>query len=261
MPGKPVLRSMAAVIVAASLSATALAQQPAATPSKPATESTKAANRAVLQALNFNDRQDFEDARRGLIGRPDTLTIKNAQGHIVWDMEQYKRYIGDDRPAPDTVNPSLWRNAQLNMHYGLFQVTDRVYQVRGYDLSNITFVQGDTGWIVGDPLISPETAKAAYELVTQHLGQRPIVGVIYSHSHGDHYGGVRGIVNEADVTAGKVTIMAPEHFTEEVVAENVIAGNAMSRRGIYMYGPLLPRSATAASMPAWARALRSAQPP
>jgi alkyl sulfatase BDS1-like metallo-beta-lactamase superfamily hydrolase len=169
---------------------------------KPATEATKAANQALLEYLNFDDKQDFEDAERGLVDRPETLTIKDANGNVVWDMESYKKYIGIDKAAPDTVNPSLWRNAQLNMLYGLYKVTDRIYQVRGYDLSNITFIQGDTGWIVGDPLISAETAKAALDLVTKNLGERPIVAVIYSHSHIDHYGGVRGIVDEADVDSG-----------------------------------------------------------
>jgi alkyl sulfatase BDS1-like metallo-beta-lactamase superfamily hydrolase len=193
--------------------------------------------------VRCNDRADFEDATRGLIAKPDTLTIRNAKGDVVWDLEAYKKYIGDDKAAPDTVNPSLWRNAQLNMHHGLFKVHDRIFQVRGYDLSNITFIEGDTGWIVLDPLISAETAKAAFELVTKHLGQRPIRAVIYSHSHIDHYGGVRGVVNEDDVKAGKVQILAPEHFAEHAISENVIAGNAMGRRAIYMYGALLPRNA------------------
>ena len=236
-------RIIVAAIFATGLSATASAQQPAPIQPKPATEATQAANRAVQQSLNFNDRADFEDAQRGLIGKPDTLTIKDAKGNVVWDLESYKKYIGLDRPAPDTVNPSLWRNAQLNMLHGLFEVHDRIYQVRGYDLSNISFVRGETGWIVFDPLISRETAKAAYDLVTKHLGQRPVVAVVYSHSHVDHYGGVRGIVDEKDVAAGKVQIIAPEHFTEHAVSENVIAGNAMSRRAIYMYGALLPRNA------------------
>jgi alkyl sulfatase BDS1-like metallo-beta-lactamase superfamily hydrolase len=215
----------------------------AQTQPKPASEATKAANRAVQQYLDFNARSDFEDAMRGFIAKPDTLTIRNAKGDVVWDLEQYKTYIADDKPAPDTVNPSLWRNTQLNMHHGLFRVHERIYQVRGYDLSNITFVRGDTGWIVFDPLISEETAKAAYELVTQHLGQRPVVAVVYSHSHIDHYGGVKGVVTEADVKAGKVQILAPEHFAEHAISENVIAGNAMGRRAIYMYGALLPRNA------------------
>jgi alkyl sulfatase BDS1-like metallo-beta-lactamase superfamily hydrolase len=210
---------------------------------KPASAATIAANRKVLESLPFNDRQDFEDAKRGLIEAPATLTIRNAKGNVVWDLEAYKKYIRPDAPAPDTVNPSLWRNAQLNMHHGLFKVADRIYQVRGYDLSNITFIQGDTGWIVGDPLISAETAQAALALVTKNLGRRPVVAVVYSHSHVDHYGGVRGIVDEAYVKAGKVRIIAPEHFLEESVSENVIAGNAMARRATYMYGALLPRNA------------------
>lgn len=230
--------ALTAVLVAAGAAALA---QPA---SKPASEATRRANAAVAQQLNFSDRQDFEDAKRGLIARPTTLTIKGASGNVVWDMEQYKAYIGDDKPAPDSVNPSLWRNAQLNMQHGLFEVTKGVYQVRGYDLSNITFVQGNTGWIVGDPISNLETAKAAYELVTQHLGPRPVIAVIYSHTHGDHYGGVRGIVDEQDVKSGKVKILAPEHFAEEAASENVIGGFAMGRRGTYMYGPFLPRNAT-----------------
>lgn len=211
---------------------------------KGASEATKAANKKVLDTLPFNDRSDFEDAKRGLLSRPDTLTIKNENGDVVWDLKQYKGYIADGKPAPDTVNPSLWRNAQLCMEYGLFEVVpDRIYQVRGYDLSNVTFVRGDTGWIVVDTAISPETARAALDLTNQHLGARPIVAVVHSHSHVDHYGGVRGIVNQADVDSGKVKIIAPQAFVEDAVSENVIAGNAMSRRAIYMYGALLPRNA------------------
>ncbi|HKP57336.1 MAG TPA: alkyl sulfatase dimerization domain-containing protein [Polyangiales bacterium] len=220
---------------------------PAAAPAqttepKPATSFTVAANRALASQLKFSDKQDFEDAQRGLVEAPATLTIKNAKGDVVWDLESYKKYIGLDKPAPDSVNPSLWRNAQLNMVHGLFKVTDGIYQVRGYDLSNVSFIQGKTGWIVCDPLISAETAKAAFELVTKNLGKKPIVAVIYSHSHIDHYGGVRGLVDEADVKSGKVKIIAPEGFTEEAVSENVIAGNAMARRAVYMYGALLPRN-------------------
>lgn len=210
---------------------------------KGATEATRAANQKVLDSLPFNERGDFEDAQRNLVGRPDTLTIKNADGDVVWDLEEYKKYISDDKPAPDTVNPSLWRNAQLCMEYGLFKVADRIYQVRGYDLSNVTFVQGDTGWIVIDTAISPETAKAALDLANQHLGARPVLAVIHSHSHVDHYGGVRGIVNQADVDSGKVKVIAPQAFVEDAVSENVIAGNAMGRRAVYMYGALLPRNA------------------
>ncbi len=236
------VRRVVGVVLFALLILASPASLSAQTAPKPATAATKAANEQVLKSLPFADKQDFEDARRGFIAKPDKLTIKSADGAPVWDLEEYKAYIGPDKPAPDTVNPSLWRNAQLGLIYGLFKVTDRIYQVRGYDLSVMTFIQGDTGWIVGDPLISAETAKAAYDLVSESLGKKPVVAVIYSHSHVDHYGGVRGIVDEADVNAGKVRIFAPEGFTDEAVSENVIAGNVMSRRAIYMYGALLPRS-------------------
>ncbi|MDH4612456.1 alkyl sulfatase dimerization domain-containing protein [Pseudomonas sp. BN102] len=227
-------------LVAALLSAAVAQAAPA--PAKPASDATRAANQAVLAALPFSDRQDFENAQRGFIAKPETLTIKDASGKVVWDLESYKQYIALDRPAPDSVNPSLWRHAQLSMEYGLFKVTDGIYQVRGYDVSNITFIEGKTGWIVFDPLLSQETAKAAYELVSQHLGKKPVVAVVYSHSHIDHFGGVRGIVNEADVKAGKVRIVAPKDFSELAVSENVIAGNAMARRAVYMFGALLPRN-------------------
>ncbi|WP_017786608.1 alkyl/aryl-sulfatase [Aeromonas dhakensis] len=211
---------------------------------KPASEFTIQANQNVLHTLPFNDKQDFEDARRGFIAKPDTLTIKDDKGNVVWDLEQYKTYIGLDKTAPDTVNPSLWRNAQLNMEYGLFKVTDKIYQIRGFDLSNITFIQGDKGWIVFDPLISPQTAKAALAFINQTLGERPVTAVVYSHSHVDHYGGAAGLFNSPDeVKKNGVQIIAPEGFTEHAVSENVIAGNAMARRAVYMYGALLPRNA------------------
>ncbi|ABL98721.1 alkyl/aryl-sulfatase [Shewanella amazonensis] len=209
---------------------------------KPATTKTKAINQAVKDALAFEDKTDFDNARKGFIAAPAKVTITADNGAPVWDLEQYKTYITQEAAAPETVNPSLWRNAQLNMLHGLFEVTKGIYQVRGYDLSNITFVKGDSGWIVFDPLISAETAKAAYELISEHVGKFPVKAVIYSHSHVDHFGGVRGLVDEADVVSGKVDIIAPEHFTEHAVSENVIAGNAMSRRAIYMYGALLPRN-------------------
>jgi alkyl sulfatase BDS1-like metallo-beta-lactamase superfamily hydrolase len=241
-----VARNAGVLLIAAILGApVAMAQQSAqqTETSKPATDATKAANLKVLQSLPFQNKKDFENAEKGFIATPKTLTIKDASGRVIWDLEAYKAYIGLDKPAPDTVNPSLWRNAQLGMLNGLFEVTDGIYQVRGYDLSNITFVRTKSGWIVFDPLISPETARAAYDLVSEHLGKRPIKAVIYSHSHVDHYGGVRGIVDEADVKSGKVQIIAPEGFTEHAVSENVIAGNAMGRRAVFMYGAVLPRDA------------------
>ena len=209
----------------------------------PATVATKAANKAVVEALPFGDRQDFEEAQRGLLRKPDTLVIKKPNGDVVWDLESYRKFIAIDRPAPDTVNPSLWRNAQLNVQYGLYEVTDGIYQVRGYDIANITFIRGDTGWIIFDVGSAAETAKAAYDLISEHFGRRPVVGVMYSHSHVDHYSGVRGVVSEEDVKAGKVRIIAPEGFMEHAVSEGVTAGNAMSRRATYMYGVFLPRNA------------------
>lgn len=231
-------RAFAIAAVLPFLAATAHAEPQAP---KPASEITRQANAAVLKALPFNDRQDFEDAQRGLIAQPKELSIRDASGKVVWDMATYQRFIGIDKVAPDTVNPSLWRMAQLNMQYGLFKVTDKIYQVRGYDLSNITFIEGKTGWIVFDPLLSVETAKAALELVNEHLGKRPIVAVVYSHSHADHFGGTRGIINEQDVKDGKVRLIAPPEFAEHAVSENIVAGNAMSRRAVYMYGAMLPR--------------------
>lgn len=209
---------------------------------KNATKATIEVNSQVKSHLPFSDIKDFDDAQKGFIAKQDVVTIKNDKGDVVWDLEAYKKYITLDKPSPDTVNPSLWRNAQLNMINGLFEVTDGIYQVRGYDLSNITFIKGDTGWIVFDPLISKETAKAALDFINKQLGERPVTGVFYSHSHIDHFGGVRGIVDEKDVISGKVPIVASLGFTEHAVSENVIAGNAMGRRAVYMYGALLPRN-------------------
>lgn len=214
-----------------------------ATEAKSATQYTIDANKKVLKSLPFTDKEDFKNATKGLISKPDKLTITSADKKPVWDLEEYKKFISIDKAAPDTVNPSLWRNSQLTIQYGLFEVTENIYQVRGYDLSNITFVKGDTGWIVFDPLISPETAKAAYDLISKEFGKRPVKAIIYSHTHIDHYGGAIGLVSQSDVDAGKVAIIAPEHFAEHAVSENVIAGNAMGRRAIYMYGALLPRDA------------------
>ncbi|MGB5119759.1 MAG: alkyl sulfatase dimerization domain-containing protein [Vibrio fluvialis] len=231
------MKSVLALVIAAMVSSGASAADP-----KPATQATIDANNAVKQSLPFSDKKDFENAQKGLIAKQDVVTIKNDKGDVVWDLEQYKQFITLNNPAPDSVNPSLWRNAQLNMINGLFEVTDGIYQVRGYDLSNITFIKGNTGWIVFDPLISQETAKAALDFVNEKLGKRPVVAVVYSHSHIDHFGGVRGIVDEKDVKAGKVKIIASHGFTEHAVSENVIAGNAMGRRAIFMYGALLPRN-------------------
>ena len=161
-------------------------------------------------------------------------------GHVAWDMERYDWLLeGIDF---DSIHPSLQRQAVLNMAYGLYEVVpDRIYQVRGFDLANITFIKGDTGWIIFDPLTAAETARAALEFVNEQLGERPVVGVVYSHSHGDHFGGVRGVVDEADVVSGKVMLIAPDNFMEAAIAENVFAGTAMSRRLQWQYAVLLPQ--------------------
>lgn len=211
---------------------------------KPATAATKAANDAVRKGLPFEDNRDLEDAQRGLLARPPSTVIRNAAGKIVWDLEEYKKFIGLNKAAPETVNPSLWRNAQLCMEHGLFKVTDRIYQVRGFDLSNMTLVEGDTGWIVLDPLISEETAQAALNLANATLGKRPVVAVVYSHSHVDHYGGAKGLATDEEFQSGKIQVIGPSGFEDDVVSENVIAGNAMGRRAIYVYGALLPNDVT-----------------
>jgi len=209
-----------------------------------ATEATRRVHAAVLRDLPFTDREDFELAQRGFIApAPATVAGRRPGGPLAWNLAAYA-FIGPDAPAPDTVNPSLWRLAQLHMHSGLFKVTDRVYQVRGLDISNVTLIEGDTGWIVVDPLGSIETARAALDLVYQHLGNKPVVALIHTHTHGDHYGGAKGIVSDTDVRAGRVRVVAPQGFMEHAVQENVFAGTAMARRSVYMFGPLLPRTPT-----------------
>ncbi len=190
----------------------------------------------LKKTLPFEDRQDFDFASRGYLGTLADPVIRRADGAIAWDLTAYDFLKGD---APDTVNPSLWRQAQLLSNTGLFQVSETIWQVRGFDVSNITFIKGQTGWIVIDPLTTAEVAKAAYALVTEKLGARPVVAVIYTHSHTDHFGGVKGIVSQADVDAGKVQVIAPNGFLEEAVSENVIAGVAMSRRANYQFGTSL----------------------
>jgi alkyl sulfatase BDS1-like metallo-beta-lactamase superfamily hydrolase len=202
--------------------------------SKPASEHTRAFNSSAATAL---DPEDFTRAQRGFIAALEDTKITDALGRQASDIGRYDFLQGD---APDTVHPNLWRHAKLNVNHGLFEVTEGVWQVRGYDISNITFIKSNTGWIVVDPLTVEATARASYELITKHLGHRPVVAVIYTHSHGDHFGGVLGVTSQADVDAGKCQVIAPVGFLHEVVGENVIAGPAMGRRALYQFGPLLP---------------------
>ncbi|HCM1928329.1 TPA: MBL fold metallo-hydrolase, partial [Salmonella enterica subsp. salamae serovar 39:c:e,n,x] len=213
----------------------------AAEPAKEATAYTQQVNQQYTKNLPFSDRQDFADAQRGFIAPLlDQGILKTASGKPFYRAEDYKFDI--NAPAPETVNPSLWRQTQLNGISGLFKVTDRIFQVRGQDISNITFVEGDTGIIVIDPLVTAGAAKASLDLYYQNRPHKPIVAVIYTHSHTDHYGGVKGLVSEEDVKAGKVQIIAPEGFMEEAISENVLLGNIMSRRALYSYGLLLPHN-------------------
>ncbi len=203
---------------------------------KDATEATKKAQAATQNILPDDTNEDFDLASKGFIGTTPDAKVVNEAGNAVWDMSRFD-FIKDE--APDTVNPSLWRQAKLNAIHGLFKVTDGIYQVRNFDLSNITFIEGDTGYIVIDPLISAEPAAAALALMREHRGDKPVTAVIYTHSHVDHYGGVKGVLSDEDITNG-LQIIAPEGFLEAAVSENVLAGNAMGRRATYMYGSMLP---------------------
>lgn len=204
---------------------------------KGATPATRAANSALLDLLPFGDTADFEDARRGFIGTHVDGVIRTSDGKVVWNIPGFSFIEGD---APETVNPSLWRMARLNLSHGLFKVVDGVYQVRGLDLSNMTIIEGDRGLTIIDPLTSVETAKAAFELYCAHRPRRPVVAVIYSHSHTDHYGGVKGILSDEDVSQGRAQVIAPQGFLSAIGDEIVRAGNPMSRRAQFQHGLLLP---------------------
>ena len=227
-------RGLLACLITACLSQSVLAADASVAPSA----QTIASNAAVLKQLPFSDRTDFESISKGLIA-PFKGQIKDASGKVIWDVQAYD-FLAKDQ-APESVNPSLWRLAQLNAHAGLFEVSPKLYQVRGLDLANMTIIEGDDGLIIIDPLTMAETAKAALDLYYANRPHKPVVAVIYSHTHVDHFGGVRGVIDEADVKAGKVKVFAPAGFMEHVMSENVMAGNAMSRRAQYQFGSLLPR--------------------
>jgi alkyl sulfatase BDS1-like metallo-beta-lactamase superfamily hydrolase len=203
-----------------------------------ASSATKKANKKVAEQLPLQDMLDFEQARKGLIATSDSLQITAADGRLAWDQDAYSFIAGD---APATVNPSLWRQAQLNGIHGLFEVTPGVYQLRGFDLANLTLIDTDSGWVVVDPLTSSATSKYAIEFARKHLGDKPIKAVIFTHSHVDHFGGIEGVLTPAE--RADIMIIAPEGFTEESVSENIMAGTVMGRRSEFMYGRNLPKTA------------------
>jgi alkyl sulfatase BDS1-like metallo-beta-lactamase superfamily hydrolase len=230
------------VTLAATLLATACSNEhaPVTVGSSAASPHVAAENRAVAQSLPLSDAQDFDDARRGLVAAEPSLVIAGPDGTRYWDLASYDFVQGD---APASVNPSLWRQAKLNNIHGLFEVVPGIFQVRGYDLSNMTLIRGRSGWIVVDPLTTAQTAAAAFALARKHLGDRPVSAVIFTHSHADHFGGIHGVLPQ-DPGAPPVPIVAPAGFTEEAISENLLAGNAMARRLFYFHGVPLERNAS-----------------
>jgi alkyl sulfatase BDS1-like metallo-beta-lactamase superfamily hydrolase len=235
-----ITRIAATALAITLLGGAAIAQEHFHPKGKLPSASTVDSNQSAKAGLPLADDRDFDERNRGFIAAPGSKKIPADAGHIAWDMERFG-FLGEEREF-DSVHPSLRRQSVLNMNFGLYKVTDDIYQVRGFDLANISFVRSDNGWIVFDVLTARETSRAAKALLDEHLGERPIVAVVYSHSHGDHWAGVRGVIDEADVQSGKVQVIAPRDFMEHTVAENVYAGNAMSRRLFYQYGALLPAS-------------------
>ena len=224
------MRYLALMLLAGVSTTAAMAQDMAPKPASPA---TIAVQRAEAAALPTEDGRDVEFANRGFLGTRTDPLIKAKDGRPVWNLDAYAWMDGK---APDTVNPSLWRHQSILRRHGLFTLSHGMWQVRGFDISNMTVIRGKTGWILVDPLTNRETAAAAMELVNAKLGARPVTAVIYTHSHGDHYGGIRGVVSQDDVKAGKVAIIAPDNFIEETSSESVMAGPAMGRRVNYQFG-------------------------
>ncbi len=221
---------------------------------KQATEYTVQVNSALYDVLDFENTEEYDFAVKGLIDAPEKLEIKDENGKIVWSQEAYAFVDGYEK-APDTVNPSLWENTKSNHAYGLFEVCENIYQVRGYDMANLTLIKGNTGWIIFDPLMSAECSEAAMQLVEKNLGSFPVVAVIISHPHVDHYGGISGVMSadmladssltlDEQLASGKIPVIVPEGFTEHAVSENVYSGKAMGRRANYQYGVFLEPSET-----------------
>ncbi len=221
---------------------------------KQASEYTVQANAAMYELLDFNDKQEAEFATRGLIDAPEKLELTDADGNVIWTQAAYA-FLDEYDKAPDSTNPSLWENTKNNHAYGLFEVCEGIYQVRGYDMSNLTVIKGNTGWIVFDPLMSMECSRAAMELIEKNLGSYPVMAVVSSHPHVDHFGGIQGVMRAEEradaalpikeqLTSGKIPIIVPEGFAEHAIAENVYAGKAMGRRANYQYGVLLEPGVT-----------------
>jgi alkyl sulfatase BDS1-like metallo-beta-lactamase superfamily hydrolase len=226
-----------AIVVPAFLAACSKSPAPG-TPNSAASEFTQAFHAEVVKNTDLADPTNNADARKGLIAKP-TGQVKNEQGEIIWDYDEFNFIEGN---APGTVNPSLWRQASLNNQIGLYKVADRIYQLRGFDLSNMTLIEGNTGWIVVDVLTSEETARAAMAFARKHLGDKPVTAIVFTHSHVDHFGGALGVLSAEEVAAGKIPVVAPIGFMEEATSENLLVGMAMARRSVYMYGKRLPRS-------------------
>ena len=221
---------------------------------KPASAYTAEVNSAIYSLLDFEDTSEHDNAVRGLIDAPEILTLTDAEGNVIWSQDAYA-FLDDYQQAPDSVNPSLWENTRNNHVYGLFEVCENIYQVRGYDMANLTVIKGDTGWIVFDTTMCVETAQAAMQLIEKNLGSYPVRAIVISHPHADHFGGIQGLISaeeaadaslpiEAQITSGKVPIIVPEGFAEHAIAENVYAGKAMTRRANYQYGVLLEPGVT-----------------
>jgi alkyl sulfatase BDS1-like metallo-beta-lactamase superfamily hydrolase len=226
------------VLVLLALALIAAAPPPEGT----ATEATKAANAALAARLPIADQADFENARRGLLAQIAEPQILNEDGSVAWDVRQFDFVTGD---APDTVNPSLWRQGKLLSMHGLFEVMPGIYQLRGYDLAVMTLIAGKSGWIIVDPLTTTAPARAGLALANKTLGERPVKAVIFTHSHGDHFGGIAGVASNADIAAGNIEIVAPHGFLAEAIGENVLAGTAMNRRVQFQFGTELPVGPTA----------------
>lgn len=205
----------------------------------PPTAITAKANTQVIKDLRFSDKQDFENANKGFIAKDPQLKIKSQLGEVIWDQPAYEFM---DKEAPASVNPSLWRQENLNNIHGLFKVTDGIYQLRGYDLANLTIIESQNGWILVDPLTSKETSAKAIAFARKHLGDKPVVAVIFTHSHADHFGGILGVINATQAKDEKTRIIVPQGFMEAATSENLTAGAAMGRRAMYMYGKRLALS-------------------